>query len=71
MAQAAAWRLERRHGERPLPSQMSGGDLDGDLYFVVWDDSLVRAADVAPMCYAAESPKTVPGGVRVDDICGA
>jgi hypothetical protein len=29
-----------QHGERDLPSQLSGGDLDGDLYHVIWDPRL-------------------------------
>jgi hypothetical protein len=29
-----------QHGERDLPSQLSGGDLDGDLYNVIWDPRL-------------------------------
>jgi len=27
-------------GEQPLPDQMSGGDLDGDEFFVCWDERL-------------------------------
>lgn len=28
------------HGQRDLPSQLSGGDLDGDLYNIIYDVSL-------------------------------
>ena len=28
-------------GERPLQNQMSGGDLDGDVYMIIWDEKLV------------------------------
>ncbi|KAL8929002.1 MAG: hypothetical protein Q9208_001445 [Pyrenodesmia sp. 3 TL-2023] len=28
-------------GARDLPSQLSGGDLDGDLYHVIWDEKLI------------------------------
>lgn len=30
-----------QHGKRDLPSQLSGGDLDGDLYNVIWSAGLV------------------------------
>ena len=30
-----------QHGERPQPNKMSGGDLDGDVYFVAWDKELL------------------------------
>lgn len=29
-----------KHGDRDLPSQLGGGDLDGDLYNVIWDPNL-------------------------------
>ncbi|KXL42944.1 hypothetical protein M433DRAFT_1076 [Acidomyces richmondensis BFW] len=42
-----------QHGTRDLPSQLGGGDLDGDLYNVIFDQRLVP-----PMvCPAAEYPK--------------
>jgi hypothetical protein len=28
-------------GARALPSQIAGGDLDGDLYFVLWDEDIL------------------------------
>jgi hypothetical protein len=32
-----------QRGTRDLPSQLSGGDLDGDLYNIVWDSGLIPA----------------------------
>lgn len=28
-------------GERPQFNKMAGGDLDGDVYFVCWDDLIL------------------------------
>ena len=28
-------------GDRPICNMMSGGDLDGDVYFVTWDKELL------------------------------
>jgi hypothetical protein len=41
------------YGERDLPSMLSGGDLDGDLYNVIWSPSLVPEGTWA----AADYPK--------------
>ena len=30
-------------GERPTCNKMSGGDLDGDTYFICWDQHLVQS----------------------------
>ncbi|KAK3988970.1 RNA dependent RNA polymerase-domain-containing protein [Cladorrhinum sp. PSN332] len=32
-----------QRGSRDLPSQLSGGDLDGDLYHVLWDKEVVNS----------------------------
>eukprot|EP00761_Pharyngomonas_kirbyi_P013611 gb/GECH01013640.1/.p1 GENE.gb/GECH01013640.1/~~gb/GECH01013640.1/.p1 ORF type:complete len:1108 (+),score=260.03 gb/GECH01013640.1/:1-3324(+) len=32
-------------GQRPLPDKLSGGDLDGDRFFVCWDPRLVELLD--------------------------
>lgn len=29
-------------GNRPLCNMMAGGDLDGDVYFVCWDQELMK-----------------------------
>ena len=28
-------------GDIPVTNQISGGDLDGDLYFICWDERLI------------------------------
>jgi hypothetical protein len=40
-----------QHGARDLPSQLSGGDLDGDLYNVIWDPRLQPKITVPPADY--------------------
>lgn len=52
-----------QHGPRDLPSMLSGGDLDGDLYNVIWDPRLVPQATHQPADYprvaAVELDRTV------------
>lgn len=59
-----------RTGKRPLTDMMSGGrrasaaltcsgDLDGDLYFVCWDENLIPPGEAEPAMYA-ESPSSRP-----------
>lgn len=52
-----------QQGARDLPSMLSGGDLDGDLYNVIWDDRLVPGLTHEPADYprvsAMELDRTV------------
>ncbi|WDK10632.1 RNA dependent RNA polymerase [Colletotrichum graminicola] len=45
-----------QHGQRDLPSQLSGGDLDGDLYNIIWD----KQAMPRWICKAADYPRVTP-----------
>jgi RNA-dependent RNA polymerase len=47
-------------GHRPHANEMSGSDLDGDIYAVMWDQSLLRGWNNTPMDYTAERPVEVP-----------
>lgn len=42
---------------RPHPNECSGGDLDGDLYFISWDENLIPPNIVAPMDYTGRRPR--------------
>ncbi|KAL8887549.1 MAG: hypothetical protein Q9215_004891 [Flavoplaca cf. flavocitrina] len=42
-------------GERDLPSQLSGGDLDGDIFQVIWDKTLIPTACERPSDYSKPS----------------
>ncbi|XP_044723884.1 RNA dependent RNA polymerase domain-containing protein [Hirsutella rhossiliensis] len=57
-----------QRGRRDLPSQLSGGDLDGDLYNVIWDP-LARPKRVFPPAdYPRTRPPELGRPVRRDDI---
>jgi hypothetical protein len=45
---------------RPHPNECSGSDLDGDLYFLSWDEALIPASADNPMDYCP------PGQVSLD-----
>jgi RNA-dependent RNA polymerase len=56
-------------GERDVPSMCSGGDLDGDDYFVIWDKELLPLEwNCDPMSYAAPAPKALRRPVEVTDL---
>jgi len=58
-----------RTGERDVPSMCSGGDLDGDDFFVIWDKELQPPEwNAEPMNYAPPSPIIQNKPVAVTDL---
>ncbi|KAL2900494.1 RNA-dependent RNA polymerase 2 [Bienertia sinuspersici] len=55
-------------GERPHPNECSGGDLDGDLYFISWDEKIIPPKTVAPMDYTACRPRIMDHDVTMEEI---
>lgn len=55
-------------GERDLPSQLSGGDLDGDLYNVIYDDSLYPRRLSEPADYPIATPIDIGRPVDRSDM---
>lgn len=38
-------------GQRPEQCKMSGGDLDGDIFFIIWDEKLIPPAEATANDY--------------------
>ncbi|CAL5068316.1 unnamed protein product [Urochloa decumbens] len=57
-----------QRGERPHPNECSGGDLDGDLFFITWDDKLIPEKVDAPMDYTATRPRIMDHAVTLEEI---
>ncbi|EXB88201.1 RNA-dependent RNA polymerase 6 [Morus notabilis] len=57
-------------GDRPHANEASGSDLDGDLYFVTWDENLIPPSKKSwnPMQYDPAKPRTLPRDVTQKDI---
>ncbi|KAI0894141.1 RdRP-domain-containing protein [Annulohypoxylon nitens] len=56
-------------GDRDIPSMCSGGDLDGDDYFVVWDPDLIPLEwNYPPMEQDVLQPKQIKRDVKVSDL---
>ncbi|KMP02248.1 hypothetical protein CIRG_10071 [Coccidioides immitis RMSCC 2394] len=57
-----------QHGFRDLPSMLSGGDLDGDLYNVIYDERLMPPCTYPPANYPKVEEKLLDREVVRDDI---
>lgn len=57
-----------QQGARDLPSQLSGGDLDGDLFHIIYDERLMPDFTVPPADYAAVTPLDLGRSVEANDI---
>ncbi|KAG6029796.1 hypothetical protein E4U41_000283 [Claviceps citrina] len=56
-------------GDRPVPNMLSGGDLDGDDFFVIWDPDLIPSVwNYPPMNYEGPKPRELPRDVTVEDL---
>jgi RNA-dependent RNA polymerase len=56
-------------GERDIPSMCSGGDLDGDDFFVIWDEDLIPTEwNATPMDYSPPKAKELTRPVEVQDM---
>ncbi|KAL5366238.1 RNA dependent RNA polymerase-domain-containing protein [Aspergillus floccosus] len=56
-----------QQGERDLPSQLSEGDLDGDLYRVIWDP-IVAVYTSSPVNYSRLVPRDIGRAVTTKDM---
>ncbi|KAL4877131.1 RNA dependent RNA polymerase-domain-containing protein [Aspergillus karnatakaensis] len=57
-----------RKGSRDLPSQLSGGDLDGDLYNIIWDPEATPSRVFAPADYPRVPPLDIRRPVTREDM---
>ncbi|KAI0469337.1 RNA dependent RNA polymerase-domain-containing protein [Xylaria cf. heliscus] len=57
-------------GDRDLPSQLSGGDLDGDIYNVIWDHTAVNGCQLEfePADYPRVPPLDIGRNVQASDM---
>ncbi|KAJ9137901.1 RNA-dependent RNA polymerase [Pleurostoma richardsiae] len=57
-----------RNGQRDLPSKLSGGDLDGDLYNIIWDPDARPYVTFPPADYPRVPPKDIGRKVEKGDM---
>ncbi|KAK5718816.1 hypothetical protein LTR17_015650 [Elasticomyces elasticus] len=57
-----------QHGDRDLPSMLSGGDLDGDIYNCIWDHRLKPGFVSTPADYPKVAPVELDRPVTAKDM---
>lgn len=57
-----------QQGSRDLPSKLSGGDLDGDLYSIIWDPDAVPKRHFEPADYPRANPEPLDREVSQEDM---
>ncbi|KAK5072515.1 hypothetical protein LTR51_005153 [Lithohypha guttulata] len=57
-----------RQGSRDLPSMLSGGDLDGDLYNIIYDSRLLPAQVERPAAYSLAQAMDIGRPVTVNVV---
>nr|CCD74482.1 RNA-dependent RNA polymerase 1 [Arabidopsis halleri subsp. halleri] len=55
-------------GLRPHPNECSGSDLDGDIYFVCWDQELIPPRTSEPMDYTPEPAQILDHDVTIEEV---
>ncbi|XVE91797.1 hypothetical protein REPUB_Repub01dG0042500 [Reevesia pubescens] len=55
-------------GNRPHPNECSGSDLDGDIYFVSWDEDLIPPCQFPPMDYGAAQSTPLDHDVTIEEV---
>lgn len=55
-------------GKRPVSDMCSGSDLDGDLYFVTWESTLIPVQCEPPMEYDAPKERLEPNEIQISQI---
>lgn len=51
---------------RPHPNECSGGDLDGDIFFISWDNDLIPCETEPPMDYTGRRSRIMDHDVTLE-----